>query len=133
MGAINWSAINQKTLGQLVPELCDASRCSRLKLPASLRSVNQQFIQLVETERRLLQLRQRLMGLSRYSFNPAERQAYSALFCLVQDMERLVKSLKLLAEEYPLDPDGAAACLATVQAQETGCLQQLDVLKGLAR
>jgi hypothetical protein len=108
--------INQDTivmkpaLQLLLTELSTMNPQIRLSLPASPRRIQAQVQQLSQLEQRLQLLHDTEIAKLHRSLLPSVRQRAQAIAKLVVTMLQDIRSLKLLAEEYPLDPDGTIAC-----------------------
>lgn len=119
----------QRAFQQIVSEVCEVLPYVRLKIPASPASVRKQMGYLTQAQTKLVTVQEKTAVLLRKQRNPARTRAYQALVGLVQELTQDVKDLKLLAEEYPVDPEGTVACLQSQKLREAALLRQIDALK----
>jgi hypothetical protein len=119
----------RKAFQQIVSEVSELLPYVRLKIPASAASVRQQMGYLSQAQNRLQTMQEKTASLLRKNGNAAINHDYQRLIGLVQELEQNIKDLKLLAEEYPVDPEGTVSCLQTWQEREAYLLRQINSLK----
>ncbi|MBW4519045.1 MAG: hypothetical protein KME16_05015 [Scytolyngbya sp. HA4215-MV1] len=116
----------QRVFHQILSEVRELTPYIQLKLPASRSSVQQQMGYLITAQTRLEAMQQRLMALLKRSDNPKIQRLGQMLLRIVQELSRDARELKLLAEEYPVDPEGAASCLESRKSKQQDILQWLE-------
>ncbi|WP_439343212.1 hypothetical protein [Vacuolonema iberomarrocanum] len=100
-----------------------------LKLPASRESIHRQVHQIGQAQQALDRLQASALDKpSRFSA-PLDSSS-KALTRLILQASRYAESLKLLAEEFPVDPQGTVACLRQLCRRH---LQRSEQLKQLAQ
>jgi hypothetical protein len=119
----------QRAFKQIVSEVCELLPYVRLKIPASPASVQKQMGYLTQAQTKLATVQEKTAMLVRQQRNSAKSTAYQVLAGVVQELTQDVKDLKLLAEEYPVDPEGTVACLESWKVREVALLRQIDALK----
>lgn len=119
----------QKAFQQIVSEISELLPYVRLKIPASPASVRKQMGYLTQAQTKLVMVQEKTALLLRKQRNPAKSRACRALVGVVQELTQDVRDLKLLAEEYPVDPEGTVACLESRKVKEANLLRQIDALK----
>jgi hypothetical protein len=116
----------QRVFHQILSEVRELIPYIQLKLPASRHAVQQQMGHLITAQTQLEQMQQKLMALLKKSDNPKTQRMGQTLLRVVQELSRDARELKLLAEEYPVDPEGAASCLEGRKNKQPDILRWLE-------
>lgn len=98
----------------------------QLKLPTPQRVVQQQLLRLDQIQHQLETLQTEVIERSRPCITASAYLAYLTLAQLIQNLIQDVTSLKHLAEEYPIDPEGSTACLLAMPKHSPNLLTRLN-------
>ncbi|MDX2244544.1 MAG: hypothetical protein NW224_28040 [Leptolyngbyaceae cyanobacterium bins.302] len=112
---------------QILAELHQLHAHIQLRLPASRLAVQQQLHHLEQVQQQLVILQIELIERSGLGITASTYLTYLTLTQLIQSLIRDVGSLKHLAEEYPIDPEGATACLRAMQKHSDNLLARLNL------
>lgn len=112
----------------IVSELSELLPYVRLKLPASPTLVQQQMGHLTHVQKRLEIIREKVTLLSGSIQAAPTNAAYQALVNLVRELHHDIRELKLLAEEYPIDPDGTLSCLQSREGRAAELTRRFQAL-----
>lgn len=110
---------------QILTELHQLHLQIRLKLPTSLRGVQQQLHHLSRIQERLDLLQEEVIDQFGAGVISSTYLAYLTLTQLIQVLRQDVITLKHLAEEYPLDPEGSTACLQEMPKHTSNLLTRI--------
>ncbi|MEO1144268.1 MAG: hypothetical protein AAFY26_01515 [Cyanobacteria bacterium J06638_22] len=103
-----------------------------LKLPASRASIHQQVHQIRQVQQALDRLEQSTCQKSGRLSSPLD-SASKLLARLIIHASRYAESLNLLAEEFPVDPQGTVDCLRQLGRRHLLWSQQLKQLEETAK
>lgn len=98
-----------------------------LKLPASRESIHHQVHRIQQAQQALDRLYENVLPYSSRWRSPLN-QSPKMLAQLIIQVSRHAESLKLLAEEFPVDPQGTMACLQHLCRRQTRLNEQLQQL-----
>lgn len=121
----------QQAFRQILEELQKTSSHIRLKLPANHQSVHRQLERIALAEQQLDNLHNQVSLLSKKSINSSTRQLCLSLLRAMERMQDTAENLKLLAEEYMTDPEGAILCLHSVNEDSRNLPETLDRLQAI--
>lgn len=124
----SWLSV-RKAFQQILLEIYDICPYISLKLPASSRYVNQQIQRLNLAQQQLQMIEEKVFLCFGTGSNQSSRQAYQTLAELIEEMNQLSLNLKLLAEEYPVDPAGTVAFLPSARVRVSELLSRINRLK----
>ncbi len=116
----------QTTIQQILTKLHKLDAQIYLKLPASQRAVHQQLLHLEQIQQQLETLHTEVMERSGSCMIASAYLTYLTLSQLIHTLIQDVVSLKHLAEEYPIDPEGSTACLQAMPQHSQYLLTRLN-------
>ena len=116
----------QTSFQQILAELHKLHAQIHLWLPASQRVVQQQLLRLGQIQHRLETLQVEVVERSRTCLTASTYLTYLTLTQLINTLIQDVTNLKHLAEEYPIDPEGAIACLHSMPKHSPDLLARLN-------
>lgn len=119
----------QTVFHQLIDEIEKIRPSLQLKLPASSLSIRLQIGKITVAQARLRAVEERIYLFANRGIRPVSRRNYSNLKALVRSMIVDGNNLKLLAEEYFYDPEGAMIVLNDLKRREYELQAQLQHLK----
>lgn len=104
----------QTAFQQILAELNKINAQIQLKLPANQVLVKRQILHLALVQQRLKTVQDQIFVKFGGSTNSSSYLAYLTLIQLVEAMTHDANTLRFLAEEYPVDPEGTVACLREI-------------------
>ncbi|NJP12110.1 MAG: hypothetical protein HC866_23770 [Leptolyngbyaceae cyanobacterium RU_5_1] len=110
----------QRTFQKILAEVEQLDAQIRLKLPASRNSVTRQVERIHLAQQQLKAVKVRVLQLAARVHTAALHHNYRSLVQRIEQILRDAVDFQLLAEEYPIDPDGASSCLQSMR-RETPC------------
>ena len=116
----------QTAFQQILAELHKLHAQINLRLPASQRVMQQQLLDLGQIQQRLKTLQIEVVERSRTCLTASTYLTYLTMTQLTNILIQDVTSLKHLAEEYPIDPEGAIACLQSMPKHSPDLLARLN-------
>jgi hypothetical protein len=99
---------------QVLADLQQLDAQITLRLPASLFSVRRQLHYLKQIQNQLEALQEYVYLVFGKGGSPSAYWKYCLLLEQIHQMYRNTCNLRLLAEEYPIDPEGTTACLRSL-------------------
>ena len=116
----------QLDLQSMLVEFQEAYTRLALKLPTSTRGLDHQMSAILTARQRLVKLHRQVQHYLRKDIPPQMRQQLHTLLHGTGDLLHIAENLTMLAEEYPIDPDGSIACLQGVNSRKATLLQQMQ-------
>jgi hypothetical protein len=123
---------NWQDFSDALAELQQLQAKIALKLPASRESIHQQVHQIRQAQQALDRLKQSARNRPRRLSSPLD-SASKLLARLIIQASRYAESLNLLAEEFPVDPQGTVDCLKQLGRRHLLWSQQLQQLEERAK
>lgn len=122
---------SQRVFRQILEELQETSPQIRLKLPANRQSIGRQAAQITSAQQQLTLLKSEVTTLSHKCLRPLNRQRCQLLMRAMDQMIQTAENLKLLAEEYGIDPEGSISCLQSLSENDRNLPEILNQVKTL--
>jgi hypothetical protein len=116
----------QLDLQPMLVEFQEAYTRVALKLPTSTTGLDHQMTEILTARRCLLKLHKQVQHRLMKDIPPQMRQQLHTLLHGTGDLLHIAENLTMLAEEYPIDPDGSIACLQGVNSRKATLLQQMQ-------
>lgn len=99
-----------------------------LKLPASHESLRRHIRRVYLAHQQLERMRRESLYRFGKRSNPSAKVAHLVLMRLIDQTLREAENYRLLAEEFPLDPQGTVACLERIKRRTVTILENIDEL-----
>lgn len=112
---------------QVLTKLQQLNAQITLKLPANLLSVRRQLQQLRNIQQQLEVLQNEMRLTIGMGGSPSAYWKYCFLSEQIHQMRQNARTLEILAEEYPVDPEGATACLKSFYHES---FYQMSIISG---
>jgi len=110
-------------------QLRDTNASICLQLPASPNDLRRQTQQLHDAQQHLEGLKNEVLKRFRGRNQGLQQASYQTLLRLIHHTHRQTETYKMLAAEFPIDPQGSLACLEVVQRRNQRLLTHLQKLE----
>lgn len=123
----------QTAFQQILVELNKINAQIQLKLPANQVLVKRQTLHLALVQQRIKTVQDQIFVNFGGSTNSSSYLVYLTLIQVTQAMTHDANTLRFLAEEYPVDPEGTVACLQEINKKLPDFATRIQHIKSLIK